>query len=117
VIIGIVIASPSLPGSIGDVCLAIPTTTLPTMIFLQQFYRSEIPPLSCLCFMDWLYLYVYLLPTVFFLLFCWGAYFSTAAQEGTASQAVQRIDRVDSFFQIGAILTFAFIVPLAWFLT
>jgi hypothetical protein len=66
---------------------------------------------------DCLYLYEYLLSIVFFLLFCRGAYFYTAAQEGTASQAVQRIDQVDSFFQIGAILAFAFIVPLAWFLT
>jgi hypothetical protein len=117
VIIGIVIASPSLPGSIGDVRLAIPTTALLTMIFLQQSYRSEIPPLSYLCFIDWLYLYVYVLSIVFFLLFCWGTYFYTTAPEGMASQVVQRIDRVDSFFQIGAILALALIVPLAWFLT
>jgi hypothetical protein len=117
VIIGIVVASPSLPGSIGDVRLAIPTTALLTMIFLQQSYRSEIPPLSYLSFMDWLYLYAYVLSIVFFLLFCWGTYFYTTAPEGMASQAVQRIDRVDSFFQIGAILALALIVPLAWFLT
>jgi hypothetical protein len=117
VIIGIVIASPSLPGSIGDVRLAIPTTALLTMIFLQQSYRSEIPPLSYLCFIDWLYLYVYVLSIVFFLLFCWGTYYYTTAPEGMASQVVQRIDRVDSFFQIGAILTFILIVPLAWFFT
>lgn len=117
VIIGIVIASPSLPGSIGDVRLAIPTTALLTMIFLQQTYRSEIPPLSYLCFLDWLYLYAYVLSIVFFLLFCWGTYIYTVAEEGRADQVVRRIDKVDSFFQIGSILVLAFVVPLAWFLT
>jgi hypothetical protein len=117
VIIGIVIASPSLPGSIGDVRLAIPTTALLTMIFLQQTYRSEIPPLSYLCFLDWLYLYAYVLSIVFFLLFCWGTYIYTVAEEGRAEQVVRRIDKVDSFFQIGAILVLALVVPLAWFFT
>ncbi len=117
VIVGIVIASPSLPGSIGDVRLAIPTTALLTMIFLQQSYRSEIPPLSYLCFLDWLYLYAYLLSILFFLLFCWGTYIYTVAEEGKAEQVAKRIDRVDSFFQIGAIIAFALVVPLAWFLT
>jgi hypothetical protein len=117
VIIGIVIASPSLPGSIGDVRLAIPTTALLTMIFLQQSYRSEIPPLSYLFFMDWLYLYAYILSIVFFLLFCWGTYIYTMSEDGKAAQVVRRIDRMDLFFQIGAILAFALVVPLAWFLT
>jgi hypothetical protein len=117
VIIGIVIASPSLPGSMGDVRLAIPTTALLTMIFLQQSYRSEIPPLSYLCFIDCLYLYAYILSVVIFLLFCWGTYIYTAAPEGATSHAVQRIDRVDSFIQIGAILALVLLVPLAWFLT
>jgi hypothetical protein len=117
VIIGIVIASPSLPGSIGDVRLAIPTTALLTMIFLQQTYRSEIPPLAYLSFMDWLYLYAYILSIVFFLLFCWGTYVYTVAEEGATTQVVKRIDRVDAFFQIGAILALALVVPLAWFFT
>lgn len=117
VIVGIVIASPSLPGSIGDVRLAIPTTALLTMIFLQQSYRSEIPPLSYLCFMDWLYLYAYLLSIVFFLLFCWGTYIYTVADDERSAQVAKRIDRVDLFFQIGAILALALVIPLAWFFT
>jgi len=70
VVLGIVIASPSLPGSLGDVRLVIPTTALLTLIFLQQSYRAELPPLSILPFLDILYIFAYLVSIGFFLLFC-----------------------------------------------
>jgi hypothetical protein len=74
VIIAVVLASPSLPGSMSDVRLAIPTTALLTLIFLQMAYRAEIPPLSYVTFLDWLYIYAYVLSIVFFILYCWGAH-------------------------------------------
>lgn len=116
VVIGIVIASPSLPGSLGDVRLAIPTTALLTLIFLQQSYRADLPPLSYTTFLDLLYIYVYLVSIVFFLLFCWGTVYYNKAGEGGELLAAQHIDRVDWKFQLVALIALAVLVPLAFVL-
>ena len=72
IILAFVLVSPSLPSSMGDVRLAIPATALLTLIFMQQTYRSEIPSLSYLTFMDWLYAFAYVVSMSLFILFCWG---------------------------------------------
>ena len=79
IILAFVLVSPSLPSSMGDVRLAIPATALLTLIFMQQTYRSEIPSLSYLTFMDWLYAFAYIVSMSLFVLFCWGTYRYTAA--------------------------------------
>lgn len=56
VLVVIVIISPSLPGTLGDVRLAIPTTILLTLIFLQIGYKQELPPLAYVTYLDWLYI-------------------------------------------------------------
>jgi len=116
VVIGIVIASPSLPGSLGDVRLAIPTTALLTLIFLQQSYRADLPPLSYTTFLDLLYIYAYLVSIVFFLLFCWGTVYYNNASEGGELLAAQRINRIDWKFQIVALIVLVLLVPLAFVL-
>jgi hypothetical protein len=116
VVIGIVIASPSLPGSLGDVRLAIPTTALLTLIFLQQSYRADLPPLSYTTFLDLLYIYAYLVSISFFLLFCWGSVYYTNASDGDELLAEQQINRVDWKFQLVALIALALLVPLAFVL-
>jgi hypothetical protein len=116
VVIGIVIASPSLPGSLGDVRLAIPTTALLTLIFLQQSYRADMPPLSYTTFLDLLYIYAYLVSISFFLLFCWGTVYYNNASEGGELLAAQQINRVDWKFQLAALISLALLVPLAFVL-
>jgi len=116
VVIGIVIASPSLPGSLGDVRLAIPTTALLTLIFLQQSYRADLPPLSYTTFLDFLYIYAYLISISFFLLFCWGSVYYNKAAEGGELLAEQHINRVDWKFQLAALIGLALLVPLAYLL-
>jgi hypothetical protein len=116
VVIGIVIASPSLPGSLGDVRLAIPTTALLTLIFLQQSYRADLPPLSYTTFLDLLYIYAYLVSILFFLLFCWGTVYYNNATEGGELLAAQHINRVDWKFQLAALISLALLVPLAFVL-
>lgn len=116
VVVGVVIASPSLPGSLGDVRLAIPTTALLTLIFLQQGYRADMPPLSYATFLDWLYIYAYLVSISFFLLFCWGSNHYHKAKEGGEALAEQHINRVDWRFQLAALITLALLVPLAFVL-
>ena len=116
VVIGIVIASPSLPGSLGDVRLAIPTTALLTLIFLQQSYRADLPALSYTTFLDLLYIYAYLVSIVFFLLFCWGTVHYNNAAEGGELLAAQHINRVDWKFQLAALISLVLLVPLAFVL-
>ncbi|MGA1303958.1 MAG: hypothetical protein ACO3ZD_07940 [Cyanobium sp.] len=113
VVVGIVIASPSLPGSLGDVRLAIPTTALLTLIFLQQSYRAELPPLAYPTFLDILYIYAYLVAISFFLLFCWGSNFYHQASEDGGLLAEQYINRVDWRFQLASLICLALLVPIA----
>ena len=116
VVIGVVIASPSLPGSLGDVRLAIPTTALLTLIFLQQSYRADLPALSYATYLDLLYIYAYLVAISFFLLFCWGSNYYNKASEGGELLAEQHIDRVDWRFQLAALISLALLAPLAYLL-
>jgi len=116
VVIGVVIASPSLPGSLGDARLAIPTTALLTLIFLQQSYRADLPPLSYATYLDLLYIYAYLVAISFFLLFCWGSNYYNKASEGGELLAEQHIDRVDWRFQLAALISLALLAPLAYLL-
>jgi hypothetical protein len=114
VVVGVVIASPSLPGSLGDVRLAIPTTALLTLIFLQQGYRADMPPLSYPTFLDYLYIYAYLVSISFFLLFCWGSNYYYKAKESGELAAEQQINNVDWKFQLVALIALALLVPLAF---
>jgi Ca2+/Na+ antiporter len=99
----------------GDVRLAIPTTALLTMIFLQQAYRSDIPSLSYFSFLDWLYMYAYVVSICFFVLFACGTYRYNTASEDQKPQAERSIDRIDSVVQVIALLALLTMIPLAWF--
>jgi len=114
VVLGIVIASPSLPGSQGDVRLAIPTTALLTLIFLQQSYREELPPLSILTFLDILYIFAYLVSICFFLLFCWGSNYYNKVSEDGGLLAEEQINRVDWRFQLAALIGLALLAPISF---
>jgi hypothetical protein len=117
IILAFVLVSPSLPSSMSDVRLAIPATALLTLIFLQQTYRSEIPSLSYLTFMDWLYAFAYVVSMSLFILFCWGAYRYNAAPEGDQPATVARISGIDTAFQRLAVVGLGLTVLLAWVLT
>ena len=116
IILAFVLVSPRIPSSMWDVRLAVPATALLTLIFLQQTYRSEIPSLSYLTFMDWLYAFAYLVSMSLFILFCWGAYRYTAVPESEQPAIAARITRIDTAFQRIAILGLGLTVLLAWVL-
>jgi hypothetical protein len=104
VLVGIAILSPSLPGALGDVRLAIPTTILLTLIFLQIGYKADLPPLSYVSYLDWLYIYAYLITAAFFVLFCWGTNaFASASSTLEEESVVRRINRVDALVQVVAL--------------
>jgi hypothetical protein len=117
IILAFVLVSPSLPKSLGDVRLAIPATALLTLIFMQQTYRAEIPSLSYLTFMDWLYAFAFIVSMSLFILFVWGTYRYTVSSEADQRATLIRISRIDTSFQRAAIAGLGVTVLLAWVFT
>jgi hypothetical protein len=100
VLIGIALISPSLSGALGDVRLAIPTTILLTLIFLQIGYKADLPTLAYVTYLDWLYIYAYVASAALFILFCWSTNaHATAAAWGNEEIVMRRINRVDVLVQ------------------
>lgn len=114
IVIGIVLLAPSLSGEYTDTRLAIPSTGLLTLIFLQQTYRATVPALDYLTFLDWLYACGYLISIITFLLFLWGTNVYQSANECEKSNALMRIDKIDSVFQLSALLVLMLASALAW---
>jgi hypothetical protein len=115
VIIGIVLVSPSLPSAMGDVRLAIPTTALLTLIFLQQGYQANLPSLSYLTFLDWLYLYAYFISIAIFILFCWSTNCYNNADEAFKAETEMAINAIDKKIQTIATIVLIMLIPFAWF--
>jgi len=114
IVIGIVLLAPSMSGEYTDTRLAIPSTGLLTLIFLQQTYRATVPALDYLTFLDWLYACGYLISIFTFLLFLWGTNVYQSANECEKPIAVMRIDKIDSVFQLSALLALMLASALAW---
>lgn len=100
VLIGIALISPSLSGALGDVRLAIPTTILLTLIFLQIGYKADLPTLAYVTYLDWLYIYAYVASAALFILFCWSTNAHAAAStRGNEEIVMRRTNRVDVLVQ------------------
>jgi hypothetical protein len=100
VLVTVVVIAPSLPGALGDVRLAIPTTVLLTLIFLQIGYKADLPALAYVSYLDWLYIYAYIVSASLFILFCWGTNAHAAAcAQGNEESVLRRINRVDLIVQ------------------
>jgi hypothetical protein len=94
-----------LPGSLDDVRLAIPTTILLTLIFLQIGYKADLPALAYVSYLDWLYIYAYIVSASLFVLFCWGTNAHAAAcAQGHEESVLRRINRVDLIVQAVAVV-------------
>ena len=114
IIMAVVMLAPSVAGALGDIRIAIPSTALLTLIFLQQAYHDELPPLPYLTFLDELFAASYAIALGLFALFTWGTNaYSSAAPEDRAEVAA-RIDRTDLIFQILAVAFFVGVAITAW---
>lgn len=111
----IVLMAPSVEGSLGDVRLAIPSTALLTMIFLQQSYHSSLPRLPYTTFLDDLFSCSYVISMALFGLFTWGANVYSAAAEADKERTMRRINRVDSTFQLCSASALLLVVLFGWF--
>lgn len=110
----IVLLAPSLESSLGDIRLAIPSTALLTLVFLQQTYRTELPATPYPTFLDQLYAYCYLVAVGLFVLFVWSSNQFEATPEDQQDRLRVRINRIDGRCQWGALLGLGVWITLAW---
>ena len=115
IVMAVVLMSPSVAGSLGDVRIAIPSTALLTLIFLQQAYHDGIPALPYLTFLDELFACSYLIAMALFVLFTWGTNVYSSTPESEREEAARKIDRTDFIFQCTALFFFSTTALFAWF--
>jgi len=114
IIMSVVLLSPSVAGSMGDVRLAIPSTALLTLIFLQQSYHDGLPPLPYLTFLDQLFAVGYAIALGLFVLFTWGTNAYAKARPEEREMISDRIDRTDLIFQLVSVVVFITVAVAAW---
>jgi hypothetical protein len=112
----IVIISPNLAGSLWEVRIALPTTVLLTLVFLQQGYKANLPELPYLTFIDKLYSLAYIVTLASFLLYLWGANLLDDAPDERRPSYLARINTIDKVVQVSLIGTLAIGGILAWYL-
>lgn len=114
IVLLVVLISPYLEGSLGDVRIAIPSTALLTLVFLQQGYHSELPPSPYLTYLDRLYAISYLVCLSLFVLFAWSSnvYERTPVEQRDA--LVRRLDIYDRNFQLVSLALLMVVSIEAW---
>lgn len=120
VVMAIVILSPSLSSRLWDVRIALPATAVLTLVFLQGSYRTVLPQLPYLTFIDRIYSLAYAVCLACFALYVWAANrLNHAIPHGTAEQRAvieAEINRVDRRFQLGCLLALSIGSVLCWLL-
>jgi hypothetical protein len=120
VVMAIVILSPSLSSRLWDVRIALPATAVLTLVFLQGSYRTVLPQLPYLTFIDRIYSLAYAICLACFALYVWAANrINHAIPHGTAEQraAIEaEIKQVDRRFQLLCLLTLSLGSLLCWVL-
>jgi hypothetical protein len=99
VVMLMVLVSPNLGASLWDVRIAIPSTALLTLVFLQQGYRQSLPLLPYLTFLDQIYAECYIVTFALFLLFVWASNKLNDAPESEKEAVSAYLNRVDSRYQ------------------
>jgi hypothetical protein len=112
----IVLLAPSLEGSLGEIRLAIPSTAILSLVFLQQTYRSELPATPYPTFLDQLYAYSYVVAVGLFVLFVWSSNLFESTPPHQQERVRQRINRIDALCQRGACVGLGIWAVLAWLL-
>lgn len=122
VTLAVVILSPGLASNLWEVRLAIPTTVLLTLVFLQQGYKDKLPELPYLTYLDKIYAIAYLITLASFLLYLWGANQLAGARAAgdenaePSPQLLAKLDRLDHAFQFWALVALLSLGTLAWFI-
>ncbi len=114
IVMSVVLLSPSVSGSMRDVRLAIPSTALLTLVFLQQAYHDELPPLPYLTLLDQLFACSYIIAMGLFVLFTWGTNVYSRAPADKKDEVMQKIDGVDTIFQVCSVGALSAVAIISW---
>ena len=106
--------SPSISATGWDVRVGIPPTAVLSLIFLQQTYQNWIPELPYITFLDTIYNVCYATNLILFGLFLWGTNAYNLASEQDKVSVVERIDRLDSYFQKGLVVFIMVVITINW---
>ncbi|MEB3258524.1 MAG: hypothetical protein VKN83_09440 [Cyanobacteriota bacterium] len=112
----IVLLAPSLEGSLGEIRLAIPSTAILSLVFLQQTYRAELPATPYPTFLDQLYAYSYVVAVGLFVLFVWSSNLFESTPSDQQDQVRRQINRIDALCQRAACVGLGIWAVLAWLL-
>jgi len=111
----ITLLAPSLAASLWDVRIAIPSTALLTLVFLQQTYRQNLPQLPYATYLDQIYVTCYMVTLCLFCLFVWASNTLDTCPEAERAETIARLNKVDSWFQIVCVVFLVSTTTLNWF--
>lgn len=114
VVMLITLVAPTLAASLWDVRIAIPSTALLTLVFLQQSYRQNLPFLPYLTFLDQIYAVCYIATFALFCLFVWASNRLDIATEDEKPALIARLNDVDFYFQVVCISFLILSITLNW---
>jgi hypothetical protein len=101
-----------------DARASIPVTVLLTLVFLQQTYRSELPQLPFLTFLDQVYVVAYVVTLIAFILVIWIGRRYAAMEvmpEGIERDQMERhLYRLDELWPLAVVIFSSFSILLCW---
>ena len=102
-----------------DARASIPVTVLLTLVFLQQTYRSDLPVLPFLTFLDQVYVVAYVVTLVAFVLVLWigRRYAHMEGLEDPEAQAALRgrLEQLDNSWPVVVVIFSSLAIAGAWF--
>ncbi len=121
VVMAMVLLVSKLRNDLQDVRSTLPVTILLTLVFLQQSYRSTLPDLPYLSFLDQVYVVAYMLTLIAFVLVIWiGRRYSelesaaSLMDEQLASAQRQRLSRIDDVWPVLVVLLGSASIAICW---
>jgi len=98
-VMAMLVLAPNLEGKLTELRLAIPSTALLTLVFLQLGTNADLPKLSYISFIDQLYLFGYIASIILFALFVWGSNAYETSTESQREVVMQKINKIDAIYQ------------------
>lgn len=115
IVMMITLVTPTLAASLWDVRIAIPSTVILTLVFLQQGYRQTLPFLPYITFLDQIYAVCYIVTFTLFCLFVWTSNKLDTATEAEKPEMIARLNNVDSWVQLACVIFLLGTIAINWF--
>jgi hypothetical protein len=119
VVMAMVLLVFKVPPAEQDARAGIPVTVLLTLVFLQQTYRSELPQLPYLTFLDQVYVVAYVVTLLAFGLVLWNGRRYAELEDMPAGaprrQLEQRLYRLDEIWPLLVVVFTTLAVLICWF--